>query len=531
MSHTEPVNWSCSSASESNVLLGPWPHATLVLETLPQDVFRLIAIEALLARGTLQRLAQTSCRIREACKPILFARSVVYPDGQKGEPPPGVRTHIRHITYMSYTSLRQERRTCVSGIELDYLPILRSVTFRCPLNVSHLDLMKRCLAHPHLASVTFTKGVRWCGGRPDPRVDSPYPPEISITHLSHAPSAWREISCDLARRNLPTEIALESQCLALITLGINRSVEVLDLPLETAPMARMADLAWPRLQELSLCGRYIFPSQSFSLPHILARAPNLRKLTVQVAQPRALGLVRHGAPILGRNPTSLIDLPDLRSLTLAYPDPDDVIFSTSFTSIIHLSLRDWPRYYYYQDVSPMVNRWGAPLLTASECLGILKRMGLYDLESLELVYRVDHADEALLRCIATYPKLARLELHRYTIAREDVPYINIVNALVTIRSLRELRLHLDFPEATCPRMSYIEFADRHDRWIEAAERRGIEVVDILEPHCPNLEYVGLLNYDASRGSYWWKFRTSKWPGGRVDRERRDTESFESLPSS
>lgn len=181
----------------------------------------------------------------------------------------------RHLTYFNH-SLRasdSDSEESVSthegpssdipfGLELKYLPAIRYLSFRCTLQLSHLEVMKKCLACPTLTSIVFTNAVRWCGGYPDPRVDSPYPPNIGITHLQYAPSVWREISCDLERRNISAEIALESHCLALIALAINNTAEVLSMPIESAPMARISELLWPRLREVVLCGRYILPSQS-----------------------------------------------------------------------------------------------------------------------------------------------------------------------------------------------------------------------------------------------------------------------------
>ena len=300
------------------------------------------------------------------------------------------------------------------GAELDCFPALRSVSFQCTLKLSHMDLMKKCLANNSILSVEFTPAVRWAGGHPDPRVDSPYPPNISITQLKHAPSVWRETVSEMERRNMSAEIAIESQCLALITLGIAPTAETLELPMESAPVARMSELAWPRLREISLIGRYYLRSQSTTLPRLLSRMPGLRKLAICVAQPLALRLAR--APILGHDPPMRVDLPELRTLILAYPDPKDAIFSISATNISHLSLRDWPRYYFHQDLLSQydLERWASQLLSSSECLRILPRMSLHYLEKLELVYQADHADEALLRYIAsTFPRLAHLELHRY----------------------------------------------------------------------------------------------------------------------
>ena len=55
--------------------------------------------------------------------------------------------------------------------------------------------------------------------------------------------------------------------------------------------------------------------------------------------------------------------------------------------------------------------------------------------------------------------------------------------------------------------------------------RGLEVADLLEPHCPALEHAALLVHDAS-GSYWWRFRPARGTRAeheRVEHERGDAE--------
>ncbi|KAI1795083.1 hypothetical protein LXA43DRAFT_1110592 [Ganoderma leucocontextum] len=522
--------------------------------------------------------------------PTLFARCTAYPNGEMGIPPEAIRPYVSHLTYFNHVppvqspqkgtvdwhihlldgserwepvenhpaewevicpvasdlaggcptvqrssgadfrkrlpssepipppvALKRPRLETAPnpGAELDCFPALRSVSFRCTLKLTHLDLMKKCLANNSLLSVEFTPTVRWAGGHPDPRVDSPYPPNISITHLKHAPSVWRETITEMERRNMSAEIAIESQCLALVTLGIAPTAEILELPMESAPIARMSELAWPRLREISLTGRYYLRSQSTTLPRLLSRMPELRKLAIRVAQPHALRLAR--APILGHNPSLPVDLPQLRTLILAYPDPEDVIFAISATNISHLSLRDWPRYYFHQDL----------LSHSSECLRILQRMSLHYLERLELVYQADHADEALLRYIAsTFPRLAHLELHRYRNGGE-VNYKHIAQVLTPLTHLHTIRLNLDFPDSTGPRTSCATRHSntmRHLAWLAAARTRGLEVADLLEPHCLALELVGILVHDAA-GSYWWRFRPARGrpEHERVEHERADSE--------
>ncbi|PIL37528.1 hypothetical protein GSI_01222 [Ganoderma sinense ZZ0214-1] len=578
------------------------PIPSLTLETIPQDVFRLIAQAISQKKGALKCLSRTSHYMRAACMPILFSRCTAYPSGEMGIPPGAIRPYVSHLTYFNpappsqspkkstvdwdlhlmgcsegwetlenhpavwdvicpvvthQTGCPTVRRSSADfrkrlpssepvpppealkrprleletatnpGAELDYFPALRSVSFQCTLKLTHMDLMKKCLANNSLLSVEFTRTVRWTGGHPDPRVDSPYPPNISITHLKHAPSVWRETISEMERRNMSAEIAIESQCLALITLGIAPTAEILELPMESAPIARMSELAWPRLRELSLTGRYYLRSQSTTLPRLLSRMPELRTLALCAAQPHALRLAR--APILGHDPPIRVNLSQLRTLILAYPDPGDAIFSISAPNISHLSLRDWPRYYFHQDLLSQydLERWASQLLNASECLRILRRMSLHYLEKLELVYQADHADEALLRYVAsTFPCLAHLELHRYRNGGE-VDYKHIAETLAPLARLRTLHLNLDFPDSTGPRTSCASQHSntaRHLAWFAAARTRGLEVADILEPHCPALEHAALLVHDAS-GSYWWRFRPARGrpEHERVEHERADIE--------
>ena len=91
------------------------------------------------------------------------------------------------------------------------------------------------------------------------------------------------------------------------------------------------------------------------------------------------------------------------------------------------------------------------------------------------------------------------------------PQKHIAEVLTPLTRLRTLRLNLDFPDTTGPRTSRHVNTARHLAWLAAARTRGLEVADLLEPHCPALEHAALLVHDTS-GSYWWQF----CPGGQVE---------------
>ena len=98
-------------------------------------------------------------------------------------------------------------------------------------------------------------------------------------------------------------------------------------------------------------------------------------------------------------------------------------------SLLHLSLRDCPRFYHFlKQRVPYNGYWAMPILSPSECLSILKRTQAPQLSSLELVYMVDIAgsdDELLEYVVEAYPRLSYLELHRYRRDRsEQVDYVS-----------------------------------------------------------------------------------------------------------
>ncbi|KAI0372452.1 hypothetical protein BV20DRAFT_940091 [Pilatotrama ljubarskyi] len=289
------------------------------------------------------------------------------------------------------------------------------------------------------------------------------------------------------------------------------SAQSLSLPMETAPRAAMSKLSWPRLGHLVLHGRYLANNEPPVLPTLLQRMSALRTLCVQVAQPPSFSR----APILGRTSTNSVDLCGLRSLIIAYPDPEDSIFAVQARNLTYLALRDEPRYYFTR-WSPLNTGRGTtqPILKSSECLRILQKMALPRLESLELVYQADAADEDLLQHISsTYAHLARLEQHRYRPDdQEDVPYLAVTKHLASIRTLQSAHLNLDFRE-TAP-IHCIDHRKMVD-WCSFRHSRSEEVLAILEAACPKFECLGVL--DTRRNCCTWvEYRPSWYPGPHVD---------------
>lgn len=303
------------------------------------------------------------------------------------------------------------------------LPSLLSLTF----NGSWLnawDVFERCLAsQPRIRSLSF-------GPATNVTVFEPRSPTKAHTTLvplhefSWMKAFWREVDNQRYNRywqkkDLQDVFAKESAFLSSYLLRINGSVRKLALSMESTQVSSMAALPWSALQDLSIRGRYLDLAQAKSLPTLLSSLSHMRRLSVTICRKAEVGR----APILARHPAPSTVMHGLRSLTVAFPDPGDDIFAIDTTDLLHLSLRDNPRYYHrFNKHVPYCRFWDMPILTSSECLIILRRMSCPRLTSLELVYLADPAgsdDELLEYVVEAYPNLSHLELHRYRADRTE----------------------------------------------------------------------------------------------------------------
>ena len=319
---------------------------------------------------------------------------------------------------------------------LDCLPNLKSVTFdQASEGCVPWRILELCFARPRITSIAL-------GEDSDFLQTESFPPAkvaataINLTEFSYVMPPWRALRHGQMRRpvNLGRGYARETECLSAILMKMNETAVRLALPLETAPLDAMAAKSWPRLREVEFRGTYLDAAHTLSLPPFLQSLPHLRKISIlgfrRTGVPRAPTLGRRSIASTPSNNTSSptpITFENLRSLTIADPDPDDDIFSAHMPCLTHLSLRDWHRLYQKlsYDSGDVLPRQRA-VLTSEECLSILKRIDCPSLTSLELVYIVESsADDELLSYISkNFPILTRLEIHRYRADRKArVPYV------------------------------------------------------------------------------------------------------------
>ncbi|RPD61781.1 hypothetical protein L227DRAFT_610231 [Lentinus tigrinus ALCF2SS1-6] len=290
----------------------------------------------------------------------------------------------------------------------------------------------------------------------------------------------------------------------------------------------MATLSWPRLRSLSLSGHYLTSDQAESLPVLLSSLPHLQTLSLLIAREDSVSR----APVLGHHASPSTVLSGLHSLTLAYPDPEDSIFSVDTTALRHLSLRDWPRHYtYFTFENDYTSSWASPILSSDECLSILQRMDLPQITSLELVYEVQGpgSDDNLLSYVAhTLPKLSYFELHRYRAnSRDPLDYMHVVElAAAAAPHAHVMRLNLDFPEDHGPHCS--KHPERDAWFAKFKGELGPNIVALLEERCPLLEHVGLL-YHGVPTSTWVEFHPSRCAEPRFVLDDKDPERWDSPP--
>ncbi|KAH9885271.1 hypothetical protein C8Q73DRAFT_718257 [Cubamyces lactineus] len=413
--------------------------------------------------------------------------------------------HVRRVTYYGIGWV---------GVTIPYAASLRTYLNHLP-NVVHIrllgiaggptaELMDVCLEKATSLDIDFSS--HWTpisSGLPS---GEHYTRRNLLTHLRYSTHTFRERLSTRIAWDFRDEYDIESRSLARLIRDMHTTVESLSLPMETAPLSCMQNLEWPRIRCFSLSGRYEFlsPDSQPHLPAVLRRMSSLRMLRVQARQHPAF--LR--APVLGRSPRVLAEMMELRSLTLAYPDPEDAIFHLNTP----LSLRDEPRRY----LDPQDANYAAiycPLLKASECLSILRKFATPSLESLELVYEADHVENDLLRHLSSYPRLVRVELHRYRAPNDqsEVPYITVTTILSSITSLQSLHLNLNFCE-----MPPVRCVDPGicRAWPILRDARAQEILAIMQC-CPKLEYVALLD-PRYQCCTWVEYRPQWYPGALID---------------
>ena len=208
---------------------------------------------------------------------------------------------------------------------------------------------------------------------------------------------------------------------AVIARQAHASLETLVLPSEIAPYRAFWRQDWPCLRELTLRGRR-FDIGDLGVPMalmpVLARMPKLHVLNLELSQP--LGIERQLMCPADWN--AGCPWPNLETLLISYPHPNDQIYTLLPSTLRTLALRCWPRHYLHQLPSSQMamdkGTWYSPILTSSEMLSILRRCdtsgSLRNVEHADLEFQEDDRYIELYRLISSvFPNVTSLTIHRY----------------------------------------------------------------------------------------------------------------------
>lgn len=290
---------------------------------------------------------------------------------------------------------------------------------------------------PNLRSLTMTKhnyephGIPW--GTVRAILSLPHLRELQMVSLGFCPALRPEDDLILDtvapltsfryRLDHPRELISYPSETAVLTTVLEKlclSLETLVLMSEPASLPDLARLRWPHLRMLVFYGTP-FPV-AIPLASLCAGMPALRSLSLKLS---ATSDAVH-QPLW---PTGFTGgpLPELDSLMISYPDPQDEVFDHLPPTLRSLSLRCWP----HADLQQANPRFCCDLgavLDGSAMLSILRRCDARALDHLEVEYITDAEDDAsLLGYIAKkFPSLSSLKLgrHRTVDTASSVPVVS-----------------------------------------------------------------------------------------------------------
>ncbi|KAI9062946.1 hypothetical protein FKP32DRAFT_1676843 [Trametes sanguinea] len=296
----------------------------------------------------------------------------------------------------------------------------------------------------------------------------------------------------------------EKKLLSNTLSKLSGSLVTLVLPAECFSFNTMRHFDWPNLREIRIAGygrRFCMPDTD--LVSVLGHISGLRVLSFDLAVADEDEL-KPLWPVHTQRAT--FPWPELESISLSWVHPDETIFSHLPRTCRHLSLRSWPRPYNYYRIRGKLIRgvpWRVHMLRSPAVLKALHECDNLPLEHLELEYRAESDDNALLGFVAsTFPHLRKLRLIRYRpdSDRERVPVRDIVRHFSSMQALRVLELYLDIEHVTLPREERPSFDEFCRTLAEAL------AADIAPALCSSVEIVRLITAEDSGLARWRYYR-------------------------
>ncbi|KAI0329994.1 hypothetical protein GY45DRAFT_1324234 [Cubamyces sp. BRFM 1775] len=451
------------------------------LQRLNNDVFLQI-MEELRPGGNLHGLSATCRAIRELCKPVLFQRCELFsyvefkhkflpeeiwpfissltlrdhcPDLTAGRP---ANYYRMKLLYAAHPLLCGIYDPSLLDHALRNMPRLRTVKIVQIFPTEHHGLpwstVQTILSIPHLQRFIFGfhQLVPTLLADEVLRLDSPAPLKVFRYMLPDTHKYPRKHDSEVA-------------ALAVIFEGLHFTLEELDLPVDPVPLSVLSSLQWPVLHTLKLRGQRPADPHDITL---FAGMPGLRTLELRFAMPPKSS----PAPWWPDGLETHFPCSVLQSLLITFPCADDRLYSHLPYTLRSLSLASFPHASYTD--RRWAKTWRAHLLDSSQVLEILQRCTLPNLGYLELEYIEDDREHELFSHIgAAFPELATLKVRRYrAIEAEDISTVcdalhkRVLKAVLTgciaqtafaqmllsVPRLRDLWLHLDFPDNPPPQL-------------------------------------------------------------------------------
>ncbi|KAL7280760.1 hypothetical protein ACG7TL_005704 [Trametes sanguinea] len=297
---------------------------------------------------------------------------------------------------------------------LSSMPLLHTISLINGWNGMPWDTLKTILSAARL------RHLYMCGMTPERR--HPYPVDTDPLNFSVAPLETFEVQFDDMRFN-SVPFVREQSLFAFVVPQLSNFLESLRLPLDSAPIGKLASTYWPRAA--SLC---VMPKlRSF----IFLSAPKEETQRDLLWPPD--GAIWN------------FSLPHLEQLRMSYPDPKDRFFSNLPQSLQKLSLRCLPRHYLYNyDHERQVmdeNGWRSSIPTSSELLMVLENLPSEDVGELEIEYIEDDGDEKLLRSLSRlFPALTALTRTLLRYRRRGETHVAVERIAQNLSTLSQLRI-------------------------------------------------------------------------------------------
>ncbi len=203
-------------------------------------------------------------------------------------------------------------------------------------------------------------------------------------------------------RQAPRAYSSEMDVMNALVERLHESLVVLELPVELANLHSMSHVQWPHLRELRLLGEFS-PSPPLPLVSVLLNMPRLRVLELKLTPLGGSDMPPLWPPDYHVSAGERRPSFELETLTISYPHAHHKFLSHLAPTMHNLSLRCLPHYSTYlwmrtdRYLRMTAGRgWHCPVPASSSMLRIMQACPLSPLQGLEIEYRADHGDAALL---------------------------------------------------------------------------------------------------------------------------------------